>query len=117
MKSVKLVGIEKSFGPVKAVYDVSFEIKAGEFFFLLGPSGCGKTTILRMIAGFETPDSGSILFDDVDMVNVSPNRRNTGLVFQNYALWPHLSIQRNVEYGLIERIIDKEERLLRVHEA
>lgn len=114
MKGIKLKNICKSFGSVAAVRDVSLEIKSGEFFFLLGPSGCGKTTLLRMLAGFEQPDNGSILFDDKEMMNVPPNRRNTGMVFQNYALWPHLSVRKNVEYGLTERLVAKPEREDRV---
>ena len=90
----------KKFGGVKAVDDVSFKIDDGEFFFILGSSGCGKTTLLRLIAGFYTPEGGSLRFGDREMNNVVPNRRNSGMVFQNYALWPHMTVFDNVAYGL-----------------
>jgi ABC-type Fe3+/spermidine/putrescine transport system ATPase subunit len=83
----------------RVVDDVSFAIQPGEMFFLLGPSGCGKTTVLRMLAGFVTPDGGSILFDDHRMNDVAPQHRHTAMVFQNYAIWPHLTIYENVAYG------------------
>ena len=90
----------KSFGPeARVVDDVSFEIRPGEMFFLLGPSGCGKTTVLRMLAGFLQPDSGEILFEQKRMNEVAPQDRNTAMVFQNYAIWPHLSVYENVAYG------------------
>src|SRR5271155_69444 len=90
----------KSFGPdSRVVDDVSFAIKPGEMFFLLGPSGCGKTTVLRMLAGFLKPDSGEILFDQKRMNDVAPQDRNTAMVFQNYAIWPHLTVYENVAYG------------------
>ena len=87
-------------GEVYAARDVSLRVKPGEFLTLLGPSGCGKTTTLRMIAGFETPDTGSIRIGDADVTRLSANRRNIGFVFQNYALFPHLSVFENVAYGL-----------------
>ena len=99
MVSVRLENLTKRFDNVLAVERVSLEIEKGEFFFLLGPSGCGKTTLLRLIAGFYHPESGRILFDDRDMTQVPPNERNTGMVFQNYALWPHMTVRQNVEYG------------------
>jgi ABC-type Fe3+/spermidine/putrescine transport system ATPase subunit len=90
----------KTYGPTsRAVDDVSFAIEPGEMFFLLGPSGCGKTTVLRMLAGFIRPDSGAVLFDDRRMNETPPQERNTALVFQNYAIWPHLSVYENVAYG------------------
>jgi iron(III) transport system ATP-binding protein len=109
--------VTKKFGDVTAVQDVSLRIGKGELFFLLGPSGCGKTTILRMIAGFYLPDAGRILFDDRDVSGVPPHRRNTGMVFQNYALWPHMSVFQNVEYGLSVRGAPGEERDRRVRQA
>jgi iron(III) transport system ATP-binding protein len=99
------------------VKSVSLDIADGELFFLLGPSGCGKTTLLRMLAGFYQPDAGDILFGDRPMNGVPPNRRNTGMVFQNYALWPHLSVFENVAYGLDVRNITGTERSRRVGEA
>jgi spermidine/putrescine transport system ATP-binding protein len=92
--------ITKRFGPVTAVDDVSLSIKEGEFFALLGPSGCGKTTLLRMLAGFETPTSGQILIDGGDVTRIPPNRRPVNMVFQSYAVFPHLSVRKNIEYGL-----------------
>src|SRR6201996_8735591 len=90
----------KTFGPeARVVDDVSFTIQPGEMFFLLGPSGCGKTTVLRMLAGFVEPDKGDILFDQKRMNGIAPQDRNTAMVFQNYAIWPHLSIYENVAYG------------------
>jgi len=90
----------KAYSPeARVVDDVSFAIQPGEMFFLLGPSGCGKTTVLRMLAGFTEPDGGDILFDQKRMNAVPPQRRNTAMVFQNYAIWPHLTIYENVAYG------------------
>ncbi|MEO0482976.1 MAG: ABC transporter ATP-binding protein [Planctomycetota bacterium] len=101
----------------KAVDDVVLEIEPGELFFLLGPSGCGKTTLLRMIAGFIEPTNGRILFDGRDVAPLSPNKRNTGMVFQSYALWPHMTVEANVAYGLKVRKIPTNERRDRVREA
>jgi ABC-type Fe3+/spermidine/putrescine transport system ATPase subunit len=90
----------KSFSPEARVVDgVSFEIRPGEMFFLLGPSGCGKTTVLRMLAGFLEPDGGDILFEQKRMNGVAPQDRNTAMVFQNYAIWPHMTVYENVAYG------------------
>jgi len=100
MVRVRLVNVTKKFGDVVAVNNVSFEVKEGELFTLLGPSGCGKTTTLRLIAGFYKPDSGEIYFDDELVNDLPPYKRNTGMVFQNYALWPHMRVFDNVAYGL-----------------
>jgi spermidine/putrescine ABC transporter ATP-binding subunit len=97
---IRIDGVSKSFGPVTAVDDVSLEIRAGEFFALLGPSGCGKTTLLRMLAGLAMPDSGSIVIDGRDMSRVPANRRPVNMVFQSYAVFPHMSVLDNVAYGL-----------------
>ncbi len=104
---VKLIDLKKSFGEVEAVKGVTLTIEKGDFFTFLGPSGCGKTTILRMIAGFTRPDSGRILFDGQEVNEVPPWKRNVGMVFQNYALWPHLSVFENVAFGLKERNLPK----------
>lgn len=104
---VRLVGLEKRFGEVEAVKDVNLFIQGRDFFTFLGPSGCGKTTLLRMIAGFTRPDRGVIHFDGVEVQDVSPWKRNVGMVFQNYALWPHLSVFENVAFGLKERKLPK----------
>jgi ABC-type Fe3+/spermidine/putrescine transport system ATPase subunit len=99
----------KSFGPgSRVVDDVSFTIRPGEMFFLLGPSGCGKTTVLRMLAGFVEVDSGEILFDQKRMNAVPPQNRNTAMVFQNYAIWPHLTVYENVAYGPRARNLEAE---------
>lgn len=105
--SVQLSHITKAFGTTYAVNDVSLTIESGELFFLLGPSGCGKSTLLRVIAGFYRPDAGQLMFDEEDMINVPPHQRNTGMVFQNYALWPHMTVSENIDYGLQLRKLDK----------
>jgi iron(III) transport system ATP-binding protein len=117
MVGVSLKNVTKAYGETVAVDDASFEVRKGELFFLLGPSGCGKTTILRMIAGFLQPDAGAISFGDRPIDAVPPYRRNTGMVFQNYALWPHMPVSENVAYGLRERKVDRPERDRRVAEA
>jgi len=102
---VKVIQITKKYGNVTAVSDVSFNIEEGNFFSLLGPSGCGKTTILRIIGGFVEQDSGTIIIDGIDMKGVSPNKRNTSMVFQNLALFPHMNVEENIVYGLKKRKI------------
>ena len=97
---IKIQDVSKFFGPVTAVDRVSLDIRQNEFFALLGPSGCGKTTLLRMLAGFETPDEGVIGIDGQDMTEVPPNRRPVNMVFQSYAVFPHMSVFDNVAYGL-----------------
>jgi iron(III) transport system ATP-binding protein len=109
--------LSKKFDKNPVVKNVSFEIQAGEMFFLLGPSGCGKTTILRMLAGFYPPDDGEILFGNKSMTTVSPNERNTALVFQNYALWPHMTVFENVAFGLNVRKVAPAEIDQRVRAA
>ena len=114
---IRLNNIIKRFGALEAVSDVSLEIKDGELFTLLGPSGCGKTTILRLIGGFHKPDHGEIWFGNREVSSVPPYQRNIGMVFQNYALWPHMTIGDNVAYGLrIKKTQGKEirERVNRV---
>jgi len=117
MTRVTLVEVTKRFGKTIAVDRVSVEIKEGELFTLLGPSGCGKTTTLRLIAGFEIPDSGRIYFDDQDVTYLKPYHRNTAMVFQNYALWPHMTVYDNIAYGLKLRKIPKSEIRKRVKEV
>ncbi len=106
---VRLTGITKRFGPLKAVDNVSLAIDEGEFFTLLGPSGCGKTTLLRTIAGFYYPDAGEIRFGERVINEIPPNKRETGMVFQNYALFPHLSVFDNIAYGLRARKVPRRE--------
>ncbi len=117
MVGVTLENIGKRFDNVVALERINLTIKEGEFFFLLGPSGCGKTTLLRILAGFYTPESGRVLFGDRDVTHVPPHERNTGMVFQNYALWPHMTVWKNVEYGLVIRKISQQERDQRVRQA
>jgi len=97
---LRLRAVSKSFGEVAALRDVNLDVADGEFFTLVGPSGCGKTTTLRAIAGFERPDAGSVAFGDREMAGVAPENRDVGVVFQNYALFPHMSVAENVAYGL-----------------
>lgn len=117
MVSVTLEQVTKEFGEVQAVRNVSLDIQKGELFFMLGPSGCGKTTLLRMIAGFYLPTTGRILFADRDISRTPPHKRNAGMVFQNYALWPHMTVSENVAYGLSVRKVSGSERKRRVDEA
>jgi len=115
--SVLIKNAVKKYGDFTAVNGISLEIHKGEFFTLLGPSGCGKTTLLRMIAGFNTVDGGEICFDDQVINNVAAHKRDTGMVFQNYALFPHLNVSENVAYGLKTRKVPKREIATRVEEA
>jgi putrescine transport system ATP-binding protein len=100
MPLLRIEGVAKKFGKFRAVDHVSLDIRSGEFFALLGPSGCGKTTLLRMLAGFETPDEGRILLDGRDIAHVLPHERPVNMMFQNYALFPHLSVRDNIAFGL-----------------
>jgi putrescine transport system ATP-binding protein len=100
MPLLRIEGVVKKFGSFRAVDGVSLDIRAGEFFALLGPSGCGKTTLLRMLAGFETPDQGRILLSGRDIAQVLPHQRPVNMMFQNYALFPHLTVRDNIAFGL-----------------
>ncbi|MEU6137460.1 ABC transporter ATP-binding protein [Nocardioides sp. NPDC047086] len=115
--SVTISGLTKTYGQATAVDGLDLEIRAGEFISLLGPSGCGKTTTLRMIAGFETPDSGSIVIGGKDVVRLAPYQRDVNTVFQAYALFPHKSVAENVAYGLQQRRTPRAEVRERVVEA
>ena len=117
MASVSLQAVSKSYGSHRAVSDFTLEIAQGEFMVLLGPSGCGKTTTLRMIAGFVEPSSGRILFGNRDVTDLPPYHRHTGLVFQGYALFPHLSVFENVAFGLRMRKLDRDTVAERTRDA
>lgn len=116
--SLEFENISKEFGTHKVLNQISFNVEKGQFFSLLGPSGCGKTTLLRIVAGFERPDSGRILLDGQDITHLPPNQRPVNTVFQNYALFPHLSIWENIAFGLRvakkpkKEILDEVERML-----
>jgi len=107
--SIRLENVTKIFGRTVAVDHVNLHIREGEFFTIIGPSGCGKTTTLRIIAGFEVPEEGHVYFDDKDVTFVKPYHRNTAMVFQNYALWPHMTVYENIAYGLRLRKVPEEE--------
>ena len=116
--AISIIGLRKEFDGVTAVDGIDVEIKPGEFFTLLGPSGCGKTTTLRMLAGFEQPTDGQVLLDGVDLAQTPPHKRPVNTVFQSYALFPHLDVQKNVAYGLRWRKdMDKQTRAARVAHA
>src|SRR5512139_2031596 len=112
--NILLRSLGKRFGTLEAVSQVSLEIKDGELFTLLGPSGCGKTTLLRLIAGFHKPDEGEIFFGDKPVAPIPPYERNIGMVFQNYSLWPHMTIFENISYGLKLRKMSREEISVKV---
>src|ERR671914_342451 len=114
--SVRLQGVSKRFGSLTAVRGMDLDIPEGEFFTMLGPSGCGKTTTLRMIAGFEEPTEGSVLLEGEDVTGRPAFKRATNTVFQSYALFPHLSVERNVAFGLERRRVSKDEVRRRVAE-
>ncbi|MEM2094262.1 MAG: ABC transporter ATP-binding protein [Candidatus Bathyarchaeia archaeon] len=116
MVSVEVQNVTKCFGAVKAVDEVSFRVDDGKLFFLLGPSGCGKTTLLRLVAGFYKPDKGKIFLGNQLMNDVPPHRRSIGMVFQNYALWPHMTVYDNIAYGLRIRGVPTSQRVERVKE-
>lgn len=114
---ISFQGVDKRFGHVTAVDRVSFDIKRGEFFSLLGPSGCGKTTLLRMVAGFEIPDDGEIMIDGQPMSATPPNRRPVNMVFQSYAIFPHLDVRGNIAFGMRKSGLSKTELDRRIDEV
>ena len=114
---LRIEGVSKRFGSVAAVDDVSLDIGRGEFFALLGPSGCGKTTLLRMLAGFETPSAGALLLEGMDLAALPPYRRPVNMMFQSYALFPHMSVAGNVAFGLRQDRVPRAEIATRVADA
>jgi putative spermidine/putrescine transport system ATP-binding protein len=117
MTALSLDNVTKTFGSTIALDDFSIAIRAGEFVSLLGPSGCGKTTALRVVAGFEIPNSGSVLVGGTDVSNIPAHRRNMGMVFQSYSLFPNMNVAQNIEFGLRTRRLAPSERKKRVEEA
>jgi len=114
---IRIEGVSKRFGDFAAVDNVDLAINENEFFALLGPSGCGKTTLLRMLAGLEVPTEGRILIDGRDMVGVPPNKRPVNMVFQSYAVFPHMTVEQNVGYGLRKSRLTKKEKAEAVEQA
>ena len=117
MASVELIGLSKSFGAVNIIHDMNLSIEDGEFVALVGPSGCGKSTLLRMISGLETITSGDVLFDEKLVNDLSPKARNVAMVFQSYALYPHMTVGENIGFNLKVAGVPEGERKKRVLEA
>jgi spermidine/putrescine ABC transporter ATP-binding subunit len=117
MTLISIEGVSRRFGDVTALDSVSLDIRQGEFFALLGPSGCGKTTLLRILAGFEEPDTGAVRLDGADLLAVPAHRRPVNLMFQSYALFPHMSVEKNVAYGLERERLPRQEIRERVSEV
>ena len=113
---ISIRDVHKNFGEVRAVDGVTLDVARGEFFSLLGPSGCGKTTLLRMLAGFEAPSAGEIYIDNQPMSAIPPNRRPVNMVFQNYAIFPHLDVRGNIAFGLRKAGLGKAELGHRIEE-
>ena len=113
MPFIRFDDVTKRFGDQAAVADLSLDIYQGEFFCLLGPSGCGKSTLMRMLAGFEAPTRGRVLLDGADLAGVAPNRRPVNMMFQSYALFPHMSVEKNIAYGLRQEGMARGMRLRR----
>src|SRR5215471_14566381 len=114
--ALELVGLRKSYGSYLAVDDVSLQVLAGQFVCFLGPSGCGKTTLLRMIAGLETPTAGRLLLNGLDLTDTPAHQRNFAMVFQSLALFPFLTVEENIAYSLKLRNVERRERQRRVRE-
>ncbi|MCJ9712861.1 ATP-binding cassette domain-containing protein, partial [Bordetella hinzii] len=113
---VELIQISKRFGAAQALSPLDLRVEGGELIALLGPSGCGKTTTLRILAGFETPDTGSVHIDGRDVTDLPPNRRGLGMVFQNYSLFPHMTVGENIAFGLKMRRMSRADQAARVRE-
>ena len=117
MANLKLIDIKKSYGKTQVIHGVNLEVLDGEFCVLVGPSGCGKSTLLRMIAGLEAISDGSILIDENKVNNISAAKRGLAMVFQSYALYPHMSVRQNLAFGLENLKLDKTEIEKRIQEA
>jgi iron(III) transport system ATP-binding protein len=117
MGSLEISRVSKSFDSTPVLSDISLSVNAGELFFILGPSGCGKSTLLRIIAGLEKPDAGTVCLNGADLNPMPPNRRGIGMVFQSYALWPHMTVARNVGFGLETSKLSRSEQRARVAEV
>ncbi len=117
MAALSLKNVSKKYGEIQALSNISLEVPDGELFFLIGPSGCGKSTLLRLIAGLDSPDTGDIAFEDKFITHLPSEKRNVSMVFQNYALWPHLTVFENVAFGLEVRKLSKQEITSRVQEV
>src|SRR6202048_2652303 len=113
---LRFEGVSKRFSGIAAVERLTLDVFVGEFFALLGPSGCGKTTLLRLLAGFEAPDEGRILLEGADLAGKPPYRRPTNMMFQSYALFPHLTVERNITFGLEQERMPKRQIAARVGE-
>ena len=114
MASLDLVNVQKSFGTVKILHDISIGLRDGEFLVLVGPSGCGKSTLMNIIAGLEDPSGGSVRLEGRDITQVPPAERNISMVFQSYALYPSMTVAKNIEFPLEMRKVDKAVRVERV---
>lgn len=117
MAAIRISGLSKSFDGFQALSEFSLDVNPGEFLTLLGPSGCGKTTLLKIISGFLEPSTGSISIGDQDVTHVPPERRDTALCFQSYALFPHLTVLQNLEFGLRQKRVSRDQRISRVNEV
>src|SRR5881628_2572631 len=117
MSFLTLTNVNKAYGATRAVIDMNLSVEKGEFISLLGPSGCGKTTTLQLIAGFIEPDAGTITLDGRDLTRIKPNRRGLGIVFQSYALFPHMTAAENIGFGLEMQNVPRGERTERVRAA
>src|SRR6186713_2042389 len=114
---IRIEALTKTYGSTHALDEIDLEIRSGELFFLLGPSGCGKTTLLRLIAGLQIPTSGRILFDGRDVTAVETQKRNAVMCFQGYALWPHMTVRENIQFGLSVRATPGDAQLAQVDAA